>query len=333
MKILSEDELKLITDATLKKTAGIGLKHASENAPHIKKTIRDLKRELQGDGRPALMISAGPSLHRKKSLETIKKSGFKGHIVAVDGSMGHCLRNGIVPDFVITVDPDPHRIIRWFGDPRLAERPEDDYFQRQDLDPAFHKNEIARNREQIELVNKYGPKMKAIISTSVSPEISQRCAEAGMEQYWWSPLYDDFEDPAGYSRKIHQLTKAPCMVTGGNCGSSAWVFAHAILKSPAVLMVGMDFSYPPGTNVRNTQYYEILKELIPDDPDAGLIRVHNPHLNETWLTDPAYYWYSQNFLEMAPQARCKTYNCTEGGILFGGGVEFMGLAEALDLIK
>ena len=94
-------------------------------------------------------------------------------------------------------------------------------------------------------------------------------------------------------------------------------------------MVGMDFSYPPGTNVRNTQYYEFLKELLPDNPEAGLIEVYNPYVKETWLTDPAYYWYSQNFLEMAPQASCKTYNCTEGGILFGDGVEFIGLSEAL----
>ncbi len=330
--MLNKEQLDMITDATLKKTVGIGLKHAEENAGYIKTTIRDIKRSLKNDSRPALVISAGPSLHRMKSIETIKNSGFKGHVVAVDGAMGHCLRNGIVPEYVLTVDPDPHRIIRWFGDPRLHERPEDDYFQRQDLDPALNKDEIDRNEELLELVDRHGPEMKLIISTSTSPEIARRCIDAGMELYWWNPLYDDYDDPESYTRKVYKQNKVPCMVTGGNCGTSAWVFSQAILRSPEVVMVGMDFSYPPETNVLNTQYYEILKEMMPDNPEAGLIKVYNPHLDETWQTDPAYYWYNQNFLQMVQKAPGKTYNCTEGGILFGDGIEFKNLSETLSLV-
>jgi hypothetical protein len=328
--MLSERQLQVISEATLKKTAAIGLKHAQENLVYLKNTIKDLRNAFKGKPvRPVLMISAGPSLHRNKSLEVIKKIGFKGHIIAVDGALGHCLRNGVVPDFIISVDPDPHRIIRWFGDPRLSERPEDDYFQRQDLDPAFRENEITRNKEMIALVNQSGPSIKAIISTSVSPEISQRCIDAGMDLYWWNPLYDDYEKPDSISRQIYAFNKVPCMVTGGNVGTSAWVFAHSILHSPTVIMVGMDFSYPPGTNVINTQYYEYLKEIFPDDPAKGLLSVHNPHTGDTLYTDPAYYWYNENFLHMASLAPCKTYNCTEGGILFGEGIEFKKLADVL----
>lgn len=331
--MLNEEQLKKISDATLRKTVDIGLKNAADNSAYIEKTIKDIRNSVNGNAKPSLVISAGPSLHRRASIETIKKSDFQGHLVAVDGTMGHCLRNGIVPDYVVTVDPDTHRIIRWFGDPRLSERPEDDYFQRQDLDPALNSDEIERNEELIELVNRYGPEMKVIISTSTSPEVTQRCIEAGMELYWWNPLYDDFEDPESYSRKIYQSNKVPCMVTGGNCGTSAWVFSHAILNSPSVLMVGMDFAYPPGTSFRNTQYYEILTEIMPDNPEAGIIEVYNPHLEQTWMTDPAYYWYNQNFLQMVSQSNCRTYNCTEGGILFGEGIEFTDLSEALNLVK
>jgi hypothetical protein len=263
-------------------------------------------------------------------LETLKKKGFKGYIISADGSMGHCLRNGIVPDFVVTVDPDPHRIIRWFGDPRLSQRPEDDYFERQDLDPALNTDQIARNEELIELVNLFGPKIRLIISTSSSPEIAQRCISAGMELYWWNPLYDDYDNPESVTRRIYKMNKVPCMVTGGNVGASAWVFAHTILKSPAVILTGMDCSYPPGTQVRNTQYYEHLLELFPDNPEAGLVKIYNPYLNETWITDPGYFWYAQIFKQMAPHAPCITYNCTEGGILFGQGIEFARLADVLD---
>lgn len=334
MKELTPKELQLISEATLRKTLHIGFKHAMENTVYVKKTIKDIANQIKNEEpKPAIVISAGPSLHRKKSIEIIKRSGFKGHIVAVDGSLGHCLRNGVIPDYVITVDPDPHRIIRWFGDSRLNERPEDDYFQRQDLDPALNKDEVMRNNELIELVNRYGHRIKVIISTSVSPEIARRCLDAQMELYWWNPVYDDYDRHDSFTKKIYEFNKVPCMVTGGNCGTSAWVFSHVVLKSPDIVMVGMDFSYPPGTNIRNTQYFEILKEIIPENPESGMIDVYNPFLDEIWQTDPAYYWYNQNFLQMAPHTKCKTYNCTEGGILFGAGIEFISLLEALKTVN
>jgi hypothetical protein len=331
---LTGEELNLIARATLKKTGEIGLNHAKRNLPFIQKTIRDLQKQIKNErSKPAVVISAGPSLHRKKSLETIKQIDFQGHLVAVDGSLGHCLRNGVVPDYVITVDPDPHRIIRWFGDPRIKDRPEDDYFRRQVLDPALNQDEVERNNELIELVNYYGSRIKVIISSSVSPEITLRCLEANMDLYWWNPVYDDYDNPDSLTRKIYKLNKVPCMVTGGNCGTSAWIFSHAIMKSPLVFLVGMDFSYPPGTEVKKTQYYEILKNIYPDDPESGLMKIYNPFLEETWITDPAYYWYNHNFLEMAPKAKCKTYNCTEGGILFGEGVEFVKLSDISTVIN
>ena len=63
--------------------------------------------------------------------------------------------------------------------------------------------------------------------------------------------------------------------------------------------------------------------------DSIFIRVFNPHMDEWFFTDPAYMWYSQCFLEMAADAEGATFNCTEGGILFGDNVEFVPLAEFL----
>jgi len=39
-----------------------------------------------------------------------------------------------------------------------------------------------------------------------------------------------------------------------------------------------------------------------------------------WFSDPAYHWFREVFLEMAREADCQTFNCTEGGLLFGDGV-------------
>lgn len=326
MKRLNKRQLELISQATISKTMRVGIANARKNAPLIKNSIMDIP---PAGKRPVMLISAGPSLHAQKSLLAIKNSGFSGITVAVDGTLGHCLRNGIVPDYVLTVDPHPHRIVRWFGDTKFMVRPQDDYFMRQDLDPALNRDEVARNNELIELVNRHGPKIKAIISSSVSHDIALRCIESGMGLYWWNPLYDDFLAPGSFSKMLFRMTKAPCMVTGGNCGTSAWVFSHSVLKSPKVAMVGMDFSYPPGTPVEKTQYFDILKELMPDEPGKGLIKVFNPYLGETWHTDPAYYWYSESFKQMARVAPCKTYNCTEGGILFGRGIVFNRLKTTL----
>ena len=63
--------------------------------------------------------------------------------------------------------------------------------------------------------------------------------------------------------------------------------------------------------------------------DSLFIRLHNPHLNAWFYTDPAYMWYRQCFLEMVAEPGCKTYNCTEGGILFGEGIDVIPLAAFL----
>ena len=65
------------------------------------------------------------------------------------------LSNNIIPDLVITFDPHPSRVIRWFGDLQLDEKSikKDDYFARQDLEIMFN-NELKMNKI-IKLFDKY----------------------------------------------------------------------------------------------------------------------------------------------------------------------------------
>ena len=318
MDPLSPEQLQKVADATFRKTAEIGLKHAQLNKRWVKKSVKDIVDTAPSA--PALVVSAGPSLHRAKPIETLKRVGHEGlTIVSCDGALGFLLRNGIVPDYVVSVDPHPDRIVRWFGDTKLGQRAPDDYFRNQDLDPKVGENERRYNDELIKLVNKHGPKMKAILSTSVAPDVSERCVESGMDVYWWNPLYDDPDAPDSFTRKINAVNKLPCLVTGGNVGSSSWVFSAAILKRRRIGLIGMDLSYAPETPLRMTQYYDVISQLYPDNPEEGYIKVHNPHLGKTWYTDPTYYWYRNCFLQMAENAPegIETINCTEGGILFG----------------
>lgn len=329
MKRLSEGHLEHIARITFRKCADIGLKHARENMPYIKKTILELRRETFGL-KPAVVVSAGPSLHIQNPAETLIKRGYDGDIVCADGALYYCLRKGLIPDCVLSVDPHPVRMIRLFGDPNLQEAQADDYFRRQDLDPALNKDELARNQEIIALVNKYAKKIKLIISTSVSPAITHRCIEAGMELYWWTPIYDDYNKEGSLTKKIFDMTGVACMATGGNVGTSCWVFANTILRAKDIALVGMDLSYAPGTPLYRTQYYHELKEDFKENFSDAFIEIYNPYLQQTWFSDPPYYWYRESFLELAENTPAKTYNCTEGGVLFGKGIEFIKLDDFLD---
>lgn len=325
---LSSRELDLVGQATFKKTAEIGFAHAQENLPYMANTILDVPKPAPSKGRSAVAMSAGPSLHRRKTIQSLLDLQYKGTVVAADGALGYCLRHGLVPDYVVTVDPHPYWIMRWFGDPDFDRRPEDDYFRRQDLDPALNTRERERNDELIELVNRHGPRIKVIIATCVAPNVTRRCLQAGMPLYWWNPICDDYDDPASHTRRLYDLTGMPCMVTGGNCGASAWIFARAILEKDPVAIVGMDLGYAPGTPLRRTQYYHELIKFYPEDQlEQAYVRVPNPHLNETWYTDPTYYWYRQCFLDVVRQSGWTAYNCTEGGTLFGEGIQCMALDE------
>lgn len=325
MDSLSQDQLDRLTEATFRKTAQISLEHARKNLPRVRKTLADLPRDREFPS--AVIVSAGPSLHRQDPARLLKD--YDGAIISADGALGYLLRNGVVPHYVVSVDPHPDRIVRWFGDTKLASRRPDDYFRRQDLDP-HHENERRANDELIALVDRHGRGMRAALATSVSPDIAQRCAEAGIEVYWWNPIFDDYDSPGSLTRELYELTKAPCLVTGGNVGASAWAFAYAALGIRRTALVGMDFSYAPGTPIEKTQYFEVIRELYADDPAKAYIHVDNPHLGQTWMTDPAYYWYRENFLRLATAAEdAEIFNCTEGGILFGDNIHFVPLRDFL----
>lgn len=334
MSVMGRDDLgkrlaEQMGEITVRKTAEVGLRHAQANVPYIRKSIADLRNETLDGRKSAIVVSAGPSLYRQRCAERIKAVGFDGVILATDGGLGHCLRAGLVPDFVVSVDPHPTRIVRLFGDPELGRRPPDDYFQRQDLYPHLATKEIERNRELIELVGRSGPKIRALLSTSVAPTVTRRVLDVGMPVFWWNPIYDDHDEPGSITRQVFQLTKAPCVVTGGNTGTAAWVLATSLLGCSDVALVGMDLSYHPGTPITHTQYYVELRDMLGDDVARAYIQVENPHLGETWYTDPTYWWYRQVFLELAGKGPGTTYNCTEGGILFGDTIRWSSLDEFL----
>ena len=66
-------------------------------------TVADLKSPGEGF---AVVFSAGPSLHRCNPASALVKNETKGTVIATDGALGYCLRNGLVPEYVVSVDSD-----------------------------------------------------------------------------------------------------------------------------------------------------------------------------------------------------------------------------------
>lgn len=317
---------------TLEKVAEIGFANAQAHSNLIANgnSIEALQDSPIMEGDDALVIAAGPSIHRQDTAQLIKESGFKGVIVATESAMSWCLRHDIFPHLVVTLDPHAHRIVRWFGDPNLTEDMlvKDDYFARQDMDPHFGENQLRANRKLVELIDKHGPSIRIAVASCSSQAVVRRILETSMSAYWWNPMYDDYDVKDSLTGRIHALNGLPCVNAGGNVGSACWVFAHAVLRKQRVGLVGMDFGYYADTPYTRTQYYkEILSLVGPGRLDEVFVRVLNPYLGREFYTDPAYLWYRDAFLEMVASAECQTFNCTGGGILFGPGIRWTTLRE------
>ena len=284
-------------------------------------TIRDVR---PVNGAKVLVISAGPSLYRHKMLARLKAKRPTFCLVTIDGAYVQCLRAGIIPDFVMTLDPHPTRIVRWFGDPHFAVNSAgDDYFARQDLDEHFRADAAKRNAENFGLVNAF--QYVSLVICSTSP-INVVLRTSGMPRYWFAPLVDNPALPGSLTREIAEITGLPSLNTGGTVGTAAIMFAHCILKAQDIAVIGMDLAYPAAMPLERTQSWNMLKarrdvaDLYP--------KVQHPQWGECF-TDPTYHWYKQNLLALLKSGGFGITNCTGDGALYGPHVECMGLEQWL----
>lgn len=308
------------------RNAPAAIANAERNLRHLGagRSIVELRGEAFGKTDRAVVIAAGPSMHRVSPFPALKSGAYDGTEIATDSAILRCLRHGVVPDLVVTLDPHDPSIVRWFGDPELdAAALEDDYFRRQDMDDLFH-DEMRTNRELIDLLARHGPQIRIALSTSAGERVVRRAIDCGMQIYWFNPMIDDPNLPDSRSRCLFEANGLPLINCAGNVGTACWMIADAVLGRRHVAVTGMDFSYYSDTPYLNTQYYREAVDLVgADNLDALYVRVFNPHARQWFYTDPAYLWFRDVFLELAADADCVTYNCTGGGILFGDHIEYV----------
>lgn len=319
---------------TAARTNDLCLENVEQNEPYFRKgqTLKDLYDLGLGQGDSAVVIAAGPSLRRRNPVPILMERDWKGATVITESALSHCLKQGYLPTCAVSVDPHPLRIVRWFGDPELDDKrmADDDYFRRQEQDTSFA-DEKAKNDELLALMNEYGPQVHIALGTTSSPDVVKRVHEIGMKVFWFNPMLDDPDQPDSLTMELHRRNGLPCMNSAGNVGGACWMVAHAVLNKPRVAVTGMDFGYYGDTPLINTQYYYEAVALAGEDKvDDLYVDIYNPHTDEWYFTDPAYYWYRSAFLEMTEDADCDTYNCSGGGTLFGDSVKWASLDEFLD---
>ena len=309
-----DETVASITQAGLEWHRETILENSRRNAASVEKTLRD----ILDDPRPCLVVSAGPSLYRENVLTRLGLLDFEGTLIATDGAYIQCLKAGITPDWVITLDPHPTRMVRWFGDPDLARNMEgDDYFTRQDLAKDFRTESARQNEANIAQVDA-NPAKLVIASTAPANVVARTAA---FDRYWFVPLVDA-PSKGSLTRIMCAATGAPALNTGGTVGTAAWAFAHQVLQAPDIAVVGMDFGYYPDTPLEQTQSWHML------GGDPAMYPTERGQWGEAF-TDPTYYWYRQNFLDLLKAADARIVNCSGAGLLYGERVQCMELEEWL----
>ena len=259
----------------------------------------------------AIVIGAGPSLYEKNHLELLAESDYDGTILLTDRMLRRCLKKGITPDkfskfFVLTIDPY--------------------------LDTAnFYDDQI---------IKKHGSSIKCILTTCASPDTVKICRKNDLDIYWYHPLIDDFRKLESINKIMNIMSKSvlnpkgfPGLQTGGNVGTFSWVFSWAILGKSPTALIGLNLGYLGDTKIEDTAHYNELLKICYSHEDVikKYKKILNPDLGCEILLDPVFDYYREALLDLVKRTPSwtRTVNATEGGSLFGDGIENMTLCDFL----
>ena len=307
---------KITNDSLIRVILG-NIKNNSSLIKNIYK-IKELKYKLSKKSKIAIVVAAGPSLRKYDYRDLLKKNRKKFIIICADSSLLYLLEEKIIPDLVITLDPHKDRIIRWFGDEKLtlSKLKKDNYFRKQDLDNSYQ-NEIKNNKKVLKLTKKYGHKLNIAACSSSSKKVVQRLFNMKSKIFWWHPFLDDPNKKKSVTRKIYKKNKLPIINSLGNVGSACWVFAESIFECKKIALLGMDFGYYMDTPLQSTQYYSLLKKNFGNkNLNFFYKKIFNNYTKQYYYTDHVYFWYKEIFFDALKKSKSKTFNCTNGGILF-----------------
>lgn len=269
-------------------------------------TLRELIPQGNPEGR-VIIVGRGPSVFRHKHLALLKEYGYKGLLISTDGMLIECLKEGIVPNYVVSVDGSDV-CEKWYDDP---------------------------------LVNMYASKISSVLCTQVSPLVTKKVLRAGFRgPYWFVPTSDRITDKDSITKFQLLMTVSErnpdgivSMDCGGNVGAASWVLAWSILKRKNIALIGMDLGYPDDMPLGETYYYDRTVECIGAlHANIHYETIWHPFFKTKSKIDPAFSSYRQSFLDMLLAAPdwVRTVNATEGGTLFSPQLKCMYFKEWLE---
>ena len=254
------------------------------------------------------------SCHQKKKLP----------LICIDATLIRLLKNGIIPDYCVVLDPHPTRMLNWFGDEDYeANNLKDDYFSRQDLDVDFRNKSVTQNKENINLVNKYSRFVNIVPSVSIHPHLTKRLIEANFKNYfWWTPLVDNPTKKDSITNILYKLSNKAALNTGGNVGAASWILANFLMRFKKTGVIGMDYAYYDDTNFINTQTYYELKAIARSEEELKNFFKFNLGIgSKMFFQDPTFFWYCQNLKEITEKSDAPMFNCSEAGLLIGKNIQ------------
>ncbi len=118
------EEEKLLSTMNIGTAVNLGKEFINALMANVSKIIRKPGVKHLKDvfkGRPAIVVSGGPSLD--KNLHLLNKVKGRAVIIAVDAVLPTLLPAGIVPDIIVAIDPLPENISMFKDNPMLARVP------------------------------------------------------------------------------------------------------------------------------------------------------------------------------------------------------------------
>lgn len=264
----------------------------------------------------AIIVGRGPSIFEKKHLELLAESDYHGCVICTDGSLIDTLKAGVVPDdgrevIAVTVDGNREKIWKWYDDP---------------------------------IVDKYGPNLKVILSTTAAVNVAERIEKTGAQIFWFLPIHDDFRMPQSFTEMQRMMTateqnqKGVIMSqAGGHAGATAYIQSWALLRRSPVALIGLNLGYTKDTKLESTYYWPGLMESAKGDV-AAVRSVYKTVVDpngEPAIMDPVFLHYQEAFLNLVQMQPwwVRLINCTEGGAIFGRGIEWWPFKKFLEEYK
>ena len=177
--------------------------------------------------RPCVIVGGGPSIAKHDHFEKLVAADINSWalVCTTDKMLIPCLKHGIIPDYVVSVDGNPEKIVEFYDDP---------------------------------LVDEHLDKIKALLCTTVHPTVRNRFKG---EVYWFNGIIDSADIRDSVTRTFNLMTGITAIATGGNCGTAAFVLM-GYLECDPIALIGMDMGYTLDMNFEETEYWHSLLEHL-----------------------------------------------------------------------